>query len=167
MSPIVRNFRVLIRRGMAMLFVLLCLPLAACSTMGPKLEAPRLSVVNVGMVSADIFSQQFRVRMHVQNPNDRAIPVKGIDYELFLQGDSFAEGVTNESFVVPALGESEFDMVVRTNFVSSIGRLLSRLSGSDANKVAYSITGKVMLDQSFVRSIPFHDEGTVDLSTLR
>jgi LEA14-like dessication related protein len=166
MSPIV-TVGALIRRGMGMVFVLLCLQLAGCSTMGPKLEAPRLSLVNVGMVSADIFSQQFRVRMHVQNPNDRAIPVKGIDYELFLQGDSFAEGVTSESFVVPALGESEFDMIVRTNFVSSIGRLLSRLSGSDANKVAYSITGKVMLDQSFVRNIPFHDEGTVDLSTLR
>lgn len=167
MSPIAQTIGVLIRRGIAVIVALAFLPLAACSTLGPKLEAPRLSLVNVGMVSADIFSQQFRVRMHVQNPNDRAIPVKGIDYELFLQGDSFAEGVTNEAFVVPALGESEFDMIVRTNFVSSIGRLLSRLSGRDANKVEYSIVGKVMLDQSFVRSIPFHDEGTVDLSTLR
>lgn len=149
------------------LAVLLLLPLAACSTLGPKLEAPRLSLVNVGMVSADIFSQQFRVRMRVQNPNDRAIPVKGIDYELFLQGDSFAEGVASEPFVVPALGENEFDLVVRTNFVSSIGRLLSRLNGREGNKVDYTIAGKVVVDLPFVRNIPFRDSGTVDLSTLR
>jgi LEA14-like dessication related protein len=119
------------------------------------------------MVSADIFSQQFRVRMRVQNPNDRAIPVKGIDYELFLQGDSFAEGVASEPFVVPALGENEFDLMVRTNFVSSIGRLLSRMNGREGNMVDYTITGKVVVDLPFVRNIPFRDSGTVDLSTLR
>lgn len=145
--------------------VLLALP--ACSTLGPQIEAPRLSVVNVGMVSADIFSQQFRVRMRVQNPNDREIPVRGIDYELFLQGDSFAEGVSNQPFVVPALGEEEFDMTVRTNFVSSIGRLLSRLESREGTQVDYTITGRVAVDLPFVRSIPFRDSGTVDLSTLR
>lgn len=146
---------------------LLLLSLAGCSSLGPKLEAPRLSLVNVGMVSADIFSQQFRVRMRVQNPNDREIPVKGIDYELFLQGDSFAEGVASEPFVVPALGENEFDLILRTNFVSSIGRLMSRMNGRDGNKVDYSITGKVLVDLPFVKAIPFRDSGTVDLSTMR
>lgn len=146
---------------------LLLLALAGCSSFGPQLEAPRLSLVNVGMVSADIFSQQFRVRMRVQNPNDREIPVKGIDYELFLQGDSFAEGVAGEPFVVPALGENEFDLILRTNFVSSIGRLMSRMNGRDGNKVDYSITGKVLVDLPFVKAIPFRDSGTVDLSTMR
>lgn len=148
-------------------YSLVVLLLAGCSSLGPRLETPRLSVVNVGMVSADIFSQQFRVRMRVQNPNDRTIPVKGIDYELFLEGDSFAEGVANQPFVIPALGEHEFEMTVRTNFVSSIGRLLSRMNGRDGNKVDYAITGKVAVDLPFVRSIPFRDTGTVDLATLR
>ncbi len=79
------------------------------------------------MVSADVFSQQFRIRLHVQNPNDRALPVKGIEYELFLQGDSFAEGTSAAPFVVPALGEIEFDLTVSTNFVASVGRLLSKM----------------------------------------
>ncbi len=147
--------------------VVLLLSLAGCASMGPKLEAPRLTLVSVGMMSADVFSQQFRVRLHVQNPNDRDIPVKGIDYEIFLEGDSFAEGVANEPFVVPALGEREFDMTVRTNFVSSIGRLLSRMNGRDGNKINYTITGKVVVDIPFVPSIPFSDTGTVDLNTPR
>lgn len=153
--------------GRILLAALVMAVLPACSTLGPQIEAPRLSVVDVGMMSADIFSQQFRVRMRVQNPNDREIPVRGIDYELFLQGDSFAEGVSNQPFVVPALGEQEFDMTVRTNFVSSIGRLLSRLEGREGTQVDYTITGRVAVDLPFVRSIPFRDSGTVDLGTLR
>jgi len=145
----------------------LALSLAGCASMGPKLEPPRLSVVSIGMVSADVFSQQFRVRLRVQNPNGRSIPIRNIEYELFLEGDSFAEGNAAEPFVVPARGENEFDMTVRTNFVSSIGRLLSRLNGRDGSKVSYAIAGKVSVDLPFMKAIPFQDTGSVDLGMLR
>jgi LEA14-like dessication related protein len=145
----------------ALLFVLLASGGCAGLT---KLEAPRLSIVSVGMTSGDIFSQDFRIRLHVQNPNDRKLPIKGIEYQLFLEGDSFAEGVANEPFVVPALGETEFDTTVRTNFMSSIGRLLSRLTVTDTTAVHYQFVGKVAVNIPFVRDIPFSDSGTVDLS---
>jgi LEA14-like dessication related protein len=140
----------------------LLLALQSCSLFGPKLAVPRLKVVSIGMLSADLFSQQFLVRMNVQNPNDRELPIKGIDYKLFLQGDSFAEGVTNAPFVIPALGESQFDMTVRTNFVSSIGRLVSRLNGK--NKVEYVIEGTVFTRLGFFSKIPFQEAGEVDLN---
>lgn len=136
--------------------------LNGCAGLGPKVEAPRLSVVNIAMTSADMFSQQFTMRMHVQNPNDRELPVKGIDYKLFLAGDSFAEGVSNVPFTVPALGETEFDLPVRTNFVSSLGRLLSRLNGQE--KVSYVIEGEVFLESGLFRKIPFQHSGEVDLA---
>jgi LEA14-like dessication related protein len=141
------------------------LGLAGCSAFAPKLEPPRLSLVSIGMMSADIFNQQFRVRMHVQNPNDREIPVNGLDYELFLEGDSFAEGVSNQAFVIPALGETEFDLTVRTNFVSSIGRLVSRLNGR--TQVQYVLEGKVLTDIGMFNKIPFRESGSVDLSTMK
>lgn len=141
------------------------LALSGCSALAPKLEAPRLALISAAMTSGDMFSQTFLVRMNVQNPNDREIPVRGIDYRLFLEGDSFAEGVTPKAFVVPANGETEFDITVRTNFVSSIGRLLSRLNGKD--RVNYVIEGKVLTDISMFKKIPFRESGTVSLATVR
>jgi LEA14-like dessication related protein len=139
--------------------------LSGCAAFGPKLETPRLMLVSAAMSSGDIFSQTFLIRMHVQNPNDRDLPVRGIDYQLFLEGDSFAEGVSNKPFVIPALGETEFDLTVRTNFVSSIGRLLSRLNGKQ--KVQYVIEGKVLTDLGIIKKIPFRESGVVDLATMR
>jgi LEA14-like dessication related protein len=144
---------------------LACAFLASCSAFAPKIETPRLSVISVGMMSADIFNQQFRVRMHVQNPNDRDIPVNGLDYKLFLEGDSFAEGVSNQAFVIPALGETEFDLTVRTNFVSSIGRLVSRLNGR--TQVNYVLEGKVLTDIGMFNKVPFRESGSVDLLTMK
>jgi LEA14-like dessication related protein len=136
-----------------------------CSSLGSKIETPRLMIVSVSVTSADMFSQQFLVRMSVQNPNDRELAVKGIDYQLFLEGDSFAEGVSNAPFVLPPLGDTEFDLTVRTNFVSSLGRLLSRLNGRD--EVQYLIEGKVFTDLGMFSKIPFRESGTVKLNMRR
>lgn len=150
----------------ARLLVLACLlMLSGCAALAPKLEVPRLTLVSAAMTSGDIFSQTFLVRMHVQNPNDRDLPVRGIDYQLFLEGDSFAEGVTPRSFIIPANGETEFDITVRTNFVSSIGRLLSRLQGK--RQVEYLIEGRILTDIGMLKKIPFRESGVVDLSTVR
>lgn len=139
------------------------LALAACSGLG-DLQTPQLEVLGVQMMSTDMFAQRFTVRMHVQNPNNMELPVKGIDYTLLLMGDLFAEGKTNEPFVLPALGEAEFDMTVTTNFVSSLGRLISRVGGGKLEDIDYELAGTLFVDKGMVRKIPFNKRGTVDFT---
>jgi LEA14-like dessication related protein len=139
--------------------------LTGCSVLRPDLQVPRLSLVSVAMTSADIFNQQFVVKVNVENPNDRELPITGIDYKLFLEGDSFAEGVSKKPFTVPAQGDIDFDLTVRTNFVSGAGRLLSRLNGRE--QVNYVVEGKVLTDISMLKKIPFQETGTVNFKALR
>lgn len=141
-----------------------CVLLAACASLGPKLEAPRLELVDVQVLSTDVFAQRFKVRLKVVNPNDLELPVRGLEYTIIMMGDSFAEGLSDQAFVLPALGEAEFDMLVTTNFVSSFGRLLSRVQGGKLENIDYEIAGKVMVDKGMVRKIPFNHRGTVDFS---
>jgi LEA14-like dessication related protein len=138
--------------------------LAACASLGPKLVTPTLSLVGVQIMSTDMFAQKFKVRVKVENPNDIEVPVSGIEYTIFLAGDAFAEGASDYSFVLPALGEAEFDMTISTNFVSSFGRLVSRMGGSKLEDVDYEINGKLILQKGLVRKIPFDHKGTVNFS---
>ena len=144
-----------------------CLLVVTGCAMTSNLQAPKISIVSVNTTSADVFSQQFRVHVHVQNPNTLALPVKSIEYELFLQGDSFAEGNTEQPFVVPALGEAEFDTVINTHFTSSLMRLLGKLNERDGNKVQYNFVGKVHLTKGVLRNIPFNEQGSVDIGVKR
>ena len=141
---------------------LLTVAFAGCAT--SRLQAPQLTIVGASMISADVFSQQFRVRVHVHNPNDRTLPIKAIQYNLFLEGDSFADGESAAPFVVPANGEQEFDLAVHTHFVSSIGRLMSRLTGTDRNAVQYNFEGSIIVDMPFSPKIKFNQVGMVDLN---
>lgn len=152
------------RAASVLLLAVLAVLVAACSTLGPKLEAPRLSLVGIQVLSTDMFAQRFKVRVLVKNPNDLEIPVRGIEYTIILMGDSFAEGETTDRFVLPAKGEAEFDMLVTTNFVSSFGRLLSRVGGGKLENIEYEISGKIYVEKGILRKIPFSHQGTVDFS---
>jgi LEA14-like dessication related protein len=136
------------------------LGLSACSLFVPKLQAPRLSVVDIDFQKGALWQQKLKVRMHVDNPNDRSLPIKGITYILDVNGQEFAHGESAASFVVPALGEAEFDMNMTANMAGAIFSLLSH--GNDAS-VVYHLTGRVSLSEGLLRSIPFDQEGTFKL----
>jgi len=138
--------------------------LGACSTLPSKLESPQVTLMGIQMMSSDVFAQKFRVRVKVNNPNDLELPVKGLEYQILLMGDSFAEGNSADRFVLPANGEAEFDMVITTNFVSSLGRLISRVGGGKLENLDYEIAGDVLLEKGMVRKIPFAHRGQVDIA---
>jgi LEA14-like dessication related protein len=137
--------------------------LSGCALLVPKLETPKLSIVGVELLRSDLWEQQLKVRMRVQNPNDRTLPIKGLSYTLEVDGQEFARGVSGASFVVPALGEAEFDMNVTANMASTLIKLLGRGSQAPGNKVDYRLLGKISLSEGWLRSIPFEERGSFKL----
>jgi LEA14-like dessication related protein len=142
--------------------LVVALVLAACA-LAPKLEPPKLSIVGVQIVSADLFTQRLKVRVHVQNPNDRVLPVKGLEYTIEVEGEQFASGESAASFEVPALGEAEFDMNVTTNLAGALLKVLARGPNARGQEVSYRLSGKVSLSEGLFRSIPFKQQGTFKL----
>jgi LEA14-like dessication related protein len=137
------------------------LPLLCGCAVVPKLEAPKLSVISLRMQSADIFSQRLQVRMRVLNPNARELPVKGISFRIEVNGTELGQGLMNAPFVVPALGEAEFDTQVTANVAGALVRLLTRRESRDA--IEYRLSGNVSLSSGLLRRIPFDERGSVKL----
>jgi LEA14-like dessication related protein len=135
--------------------------LAVGGCIATHFEAPKLSVADVQVMSGEIWQQRLKVRMHVQNPNDRPLPIKAIEYTLEVQGQAFAEGTSVEPFVVPALGENDFEMIVTTNVAGALMGVISHYGGS--GEIGYRLVGKVSLSQGWLRSIPFDERGTFRL----
>lgn len=149
-----------------MLALAVALALPGCAFFLPHLETPRLSIVRVDLTHVDLFEQRLKVRMRVQNPNDRSLPVKGLSYTLDVDGKPFAQGVSAASFVVPAFGETEFDMYVTANAAGTLLHLLGRGHDTLGAPVPYRITGKVALSRGWLRSIPFEQHGSFSLEGL-
>jgi LEA14-like dessication related protein len=137
--------------------------LLACSYLSPKLETPRLSIVSVEVVKSEMFEQRLKVRMRVQNPNDRALPVKGLVYDMEVAGEQFAHGISANAFTVPAFGEAEFDMNVTANLAGALFKLIGSRDALNGEAIGYRIAGKVALASGMLRTIPFQETGTFKL----
>ncbi|MFO1428188.1 MAG: LEA type 2 family protein [Steroidobacteraceae bacterium] len=146
--------------------LLLALVLTGCAAFAPRLETPRLSIVNVELVKSDLFEQRLRARMRVQNPHDRELAVKGITYTIEVGGEEFGRGISGSSFVVPRMGEAEFDMIVTANMAGTLLRLVNKaqeLGGKAPDAIDYRIVGKVSLASGVLRSVPFEEKGAFKL----
>jgi LEA14-like dessication related protein len=122
---------------------LAALLLAACAT-GPKLEPPRVSIAGLQLTSAELWAQHFRLRLHLHNPNDRDLPVKGLEYAIEIAGQDFASGSSAESFVVPAHGDAELDTNVTTNLAAAVLKLVTHIPST---LVPYRLAGKLSLGE--------------------
>lgn len=140
--------------------LLLAVALSGCALLVPKLQTPRLSIVDIEVRRANFLEQELRVRMRVENPNDRSLPIQGLSYTVYLSGQQFATGVSDASFVVPALGTAEFNMDVTANAAGALFAILSRPRGQG---VDYHMKGRVELSHGWLRSIPFEQSGTFTL----
>jgi LEA14-like dessication related protein len=137
--------------------LLLAVALSGCALLVPKLQTPELAIVDVQVIKANFLEQRLRVRMRVQNPNDRSLPIQGLSYTVYLSGQEFATGVSDASFVVPALGSAEFNMDVTANAAGALFAVLSKPRGEG---IDYHMKGRVELSHGWLRSIPFEQSGS-------
>jgi LEA14-like dessication related protein len=140
--------------------------LAACSLVTPKFNRPNVSVVSIEMRSGNLLQQNFAVKLNVQNPNTRELPVTGLHVELYVDGVEIASGVSDHAFVVPPLGESEFDMTIKANVALAVLKLADKMN-QHADSVAYELTGAASVDLQFLRDLPFHQTGSFSLNGSR
>ena len=136
--------------------------LAACSLFAPTFERPNLQVIGIQMLDGNFFQQNFLVRLKIQNPNDRALPVNGLNADLKVGGENFANGVSNHAFTVGAFGEVEFEMTVSANMAVALLKLLAK-NDKQSEAIDYELSGKVSIDLPFMRSLPFRQNGSYSL----
>jgi LEA14-like dessication related protein len=137
----------------------LALLLAACAAINFK--APDITPTGVELGDAQVLEQRFTVHLHVHNPNDRPLPIKSVSCTLEVSGVDVGHGESSQPFTVPALGDSDFDMIVTTNLATSMPNLLLRLvQGKELP--SYRLSGTVNPDIRFMPPIPFSKSGEIN-----
>ncbi|GAA5133546.1 LEA type 2 family protein [Alloalcanivorax gelatiniphagus] len=112
--------RTLARIGVLGLLALL----SACQTL-TGLEAPEVNLSSLRLEQVSVFEQQWQVVLRARNPNDRELTLKSLDYELFVNGEKLARGLTGDDVTLPAMG----DALVTTRITTSLMQTLGKLKG--------------------------------------
>ena len=136
-SPAGRGRRSWVAAALA-LFVLL---LGGCAGMG--LQTPTVTLANVEVIEAGLFEQRLAIKLRIMNPNNAEIPINGLSFEVELNGEPFAKGVSNRAVTVPRLGEAVLDVTAVTGFAGII-RQIQGLSRGSIDAISYRIKGRLM-----------------------
>jgi LEA14-like dessication related protein len=139
--------------------------LGACSLVTPKYNRPNVTVSSIQMRSGNLLQQNFAVKLTIQNPNDRDLPVRGVHAELNVGGEQIASGISDRAIVIPAFGEAEIDVIVTANMLLALAKLTNKLN-QQADSIDYDLTGAASIDLPFLRNLPFHQAGTLPLNGI-
>ena len=135
-----------------------------CAMFGRSYDKPDIALANVEMLKANLREQSFKLRLRVDNPNDRSLPIRGMQYEIFLNDARLATGVSNQAFTVPAYGSEYFELNVRSNLWRHIGDIVKLVESRQA--VDYRIEGHVRTGLFFSPKLTLRETGTLDPADL-
>ena len=137
----------------------------SCATMGPSLEAPRVSLVNIIQQPSSGMETTFKLELRLINPNDVAINLKGIDCRMEINDTTIASGVSNEAAELPALGTLVYPVTAyasASDFIMLMVRLMAANSGAPEDfELNYSLRGQVFLTDGIpgLNRLTFKSEG--------
>lgn len=135
--------------------------LAACATSGlGNLQSPHVTLSNIAPAdNMTFFEQRYHVTLRVQNPNNTALPVDGLNYNVTLNGKEFARGVSQDDVTIPALGEGLVHVTVTSSPFDWV-RQIDQLNRNPDLRPSYKVDGNLYLKGIGNSRLPFSQSGT-------
>lgn len=140
--------------------LLLALLLAGCASLRPDLEAPSVRVTDLRSLPSDGLAPRFLVRLHVINPNDIELPLRGIVYTIEVRDRELVAGASTDLPTIPAYGEGEVELTATADLFGGLGLIRDILRDRDG-PVDYRVEAK--LDVGFGPDIRVTRAGEIDL----
>lgn len=131
--------------------------LTGCSGLFRTVEPPRINIVNVTPKDVKLFEQVFDLELRVQNPNEAALSIHGMAFELEINDRRFATGVSDEKVTVDAFSSLVIHVQAFTSFWGFLQQI-AQLQRTGTPLVAYRIKGAIYSGSPSVK-LPFDDSG--------
>lgn len=143
---------------LARLMIVSALLLAGCSPLPINAVLPKFSVAEIDIKSLGLFEQQFDVGLRLYNPNEFDLRIEALEYELEVNGQPFAKGLTRSDTLLPALS----GVVLRVDAVTQAKDLVRQFFTLPPDMLKeglpYRIKGRVKTDK-WLGWLPFEDQG--------
>jgi LEA14-like dessication related protein len=131
--------------------------LAGCAHLLGPADSPRVNIAGLTPKDMKLFEQIFVMELRVMNPGDKELVINGLAFNVEVNGQAFARGVSNESFRVGPFASH----VVQVEAVTTLGSLLRQIVQAQKGEFSgftYHLKGYFNSGPSASR-IPFDETG--------
>ena len=142
-------------RRMTVLFLLIFSLLSGCNTVS-EVEQPHVSVENIEFGRGGFLDQQMLLTLRLTNPNDFDIPIDGLRAKMDMNGQPFAQGVSNYRAVLPRLGSAVVPLEANISVMDMVRQVMTL---GRAKTFDYTLYGDVFVVGQSFRNVPFEKTG--------
>ena len=142
---------------LSVLVVLLVVP-SGCASLFWMGQTPSVEIVSVVPKEMRLLEQTFLMELRIQNPSDTDLDINGIAFEVEINGQPFAKGVSNKSVKVERLSTKVVEVEAYTGLTSILRQLSEARKGSYSSGFTYRLKGTVYAGSPSIR-IPFDETG--------
>lgn len=133
---------------------------SSCSTwFGRDFREPEVQLVNVELVYARLLEQEFLLEFRIDNPNEQSLPVRGMTYNLDINGISLGRGQSNQWLTVPANGSARFELRAHTNLWRHVKSLVALFRNPD-QPISYALEAELKTGLMFNKKVPVRRRGS-------
>jgi|TARA_R110002096_G_scaffold379_3_gene2279 LEA14-like dessication related protein len=147
----------------------LCALLSACAGITYHAEPPQISLNNLRLVDAQLFEQHYELSLRVQNTNDTPLYIKGLSYQLTINGSEFAHGVSQHAIDIAPYAEQLVKVSLIGNTLGVIQQI-QQVTQANQQTVHFSLSGNISMGAinfaTPLYSVPFRKEGVLNLAKL-
>lgn len=131
--------------------------------MQPRVEPLSVTLADIQPAQFGLLQQEYAIRIRVQNPNNSQIRIDGLSYQIDLNGELFAKGVSRQSTVVEPFGEVVVDATAVGNLGAFLSQFVRMQKSGPPESFSYRLKGKLA---SGALSLPFDSQGKIELPAL-
>ena len=135
--------------------------LGGCAAVSEK--PPTVTLADIGIIEAGLLEQRFSCKLRVMNPNDVDIPLTGLNFEVEVNGQPFARGVSNKPVTVPRLGEEILEVTAVSTLANFLRQITEWKSGENP-ALTYRVKGS--LAAGSLGWLPFDESGKLEVPTV-
>jgi LEA14-like dessication related protein len=130
---------------------------AGCAHFFGRAESPRVNIANITPKDVKLFEQVFSLDLRVMNPADKELVIKGVVFDLEVNGQPFARGVSNQASTIGPFSSQVLPVEAVTTLASLL-RQLVQAQREEFTGFTYRLSGFFQTDSSAFR-IPFDETG--------
>ncbi|HEX7538902.1 MAG TPA: LEA type 2 family protein [Syntrophales bacterium] len=146
------------RNVVSVCVVILVVLVSGCASLFWMGEKPNVEIVNIIPKEIRLLEQTFLMELRIQNPSDTDLDINGMAFELEINGQPFAKGVSNQSVKVERLSTKVVQVEAYTGLTSILRQLSEARKGSYTSGFKYRLKGSVYAGSPSIR-IPFDETG--------
>jgi LEA14-like dessication related protein len=116
-----------------------------------------VNITNIVPKDVKLFEQVFTLDLRVMNPSDREIAIRGVVFDLEVNGQPFARGVSNQTVTVGPFASQVLQVEAVTTLASLLWQII-QAQKEEFTGFTYRLSGFFQTDSSAFR-VPFDETG--------